>query len=73
MAIGDDDPEDGYDAGDPPIVRLRNIAHRLAYVRDRLELRARDGHPTGQPEDQRRILTVIADLSTALADLPIEP
>ena len=71
--FGDDDPEDGYEADDPPFERLVNIAHRLAYVRDRLALRREAGHDSAQPEDQRRLLTIIKDLSTALDDLPVEP
>lgn len=71
--FGDDDPEDGYEADDPPFERLVNIFRRLAYVRDRLELRRAAGHDSAQPEDQRRLLTIIKDLSTALDDLPVEP
>ena len=33
-----DDPEDAYDATDPPRVRLVNIVRRVVYVAGRLEV-----------------------------------
>lgn len=37
--FGDDDPEDGYDASDPPHLRLANFLLRLDWIRDHLDLR----------------------------------
>jgi hypothetical protein len=40
MAVDNDlnDPEDAYDATDPPGERLLNFIRRLAYIADRLDI-----------------------------------
>lgn len=40
MAVGDNDlndPEDAYDATDPPRERLRNFVRRLVWIREHLD------------------------------------
>lgn len=55
-----DDPEDGFDAGDPIPERLANLAARLRYVIDR-------GMIAGEFLD--RIERVVDDLRTAREEL----
>jgi hypothetical protein len=40
MAVDNDlnDPEDAFDATDPPGVRLLNFVRRLAYIADRMDI-----------------------------------
>lgn len=66
--IGDDTPDDAWQADDPPLIRLAVLVRRLEYERARLELQHSGGLPPVL-EDRRRLLEVLADLGRLVADL----
>lgn len=57
---GDDEPEDAYDASDPPAIRLLNIMSRLALLDGKSELDVRD---------LLRLHEALEDLETLHADV----
>lgn len=59
---GDTEPEDAYDASDPPKVRLRNIIRRLALLRSDVDYVFGERH-------ELRLREAIDDLETLIGDV----
>lgn len=62
---GDAEPEDSYDAGDPPDVIVRNLVRRLDLLA--VSLAARGNSPA--PRDLLRLAQVLVDLDRLRARL----
>jgi hypothetical protein len=58
--FGDDDPEDAYDAGDPPEIRLLVLSRVFAHVRD---------HEPDLERAARRHLAALVLLAGVLSEL----
>lgn len=59
MTFLDDDPEDGFDATDLPVVRLFNIQRRVSFVLDKLD----------SPDLERRLRSVLEDIDRIRLEL----
>lgn len=60
--FGDDEPEDAWDAGDPPVIKLGNIARRIALLRAGLDAVA-------TPRERLRFEQIDEDLAHVIAEL----
>lgn len=59
--LGDDDPEDAWDAGDDPATKLMVLARRLAWAATVLYLLGVDHQPAND-DVRQRVLTALGDL-----------
>jgi len=66
--LGDDDPEDAWDADDTPDAKLMVLARRLAYAAVVLYLLGVDHQPAND-DVRRRVLTALDDLRHVFDEL----